>query len=336
MKTLTSNVTMNDIARLSGVSIATVSRVFSESPKVTASTRRHVLDIASKYNFQPNETARTLAASRSYLIAVVLPDVQNPYFTELLNHIEIECTKNGYTLILYNSGGDSQKEKRIVRQMISRQVDGMLITMTRSNSDTIPLLADATFPVVVMTRTVGGIDSVGIHHAEASALAAEYLLSRGTENFIYFGTQDDEKYIGFFEHLIDLNVKPEKISVIGNQDWYFNTIDSGAIILNNYIRQHSDMKKTGLFCVNDMYAAYALRAAHECGIKVPDNLSIVGFDDTSICEMVYPRLTSIHQPMEEIAKYSMEMLLARISSGSKVDTPPENILLKSRLVVRGT
>lgn len=334
---ITQNITMQDIANEAGVSIATVSRVFNGSNKVTPSTKNKIFEIAQKYNFQPNATARTLAAKKSNLIAVVLPDVSNPYFTELLKNIEEICTSNGYTIIFYNSDGEIDKERRIVQQMISRQIDGMFISLTVLKSETLSLLKKAPFPIVLMSRTEHGIDSVGIRHTDGGILAAQYMISKGVKDFYYFGTDSDEKYLGFYEELIENNISAEKIKVIGEQDWYFKTAERGGMILENFIRNNLGNEKSGLFCINDIYAAHALIAAKESGIKVPEQLSIVGFDDTMLCNIVRPALTSVHQPLEEIAKFSFEILSHRISEFNlKTEKTVENIILKPSLIVRET
>ena len=147
----------------------------------------------------------------------------------------------------------------------------------------------------------------------------------------------NEKFFGFREHLLECGVSEKQITVIGNQDWYFNTINSGAMILSNFIRTRTSARKAGLFCVNDMYAAYALEAAHEAGMKIPEDISIVGFDNTHICEIVYPKLTSIYQPVEEIAKTSFQLLEDKMSDGyGNRKTEVQNIVLTPGIIVRGT
>lgn len=335
MKASTQTVTMNDIAKMAGVSIATVSRVFSDSSKVSPDTKEKILSLAEKYNFQPNESARSLAAKKSRLLAVILPDVKNPYFTDLLDYLEKLCVKNNYSMIFFNSDGNAEKEKNIIQQVIARQADGLLITLTQTHSKTIPLLQSAPFPVVVMARTVKGLDSVGIVHTEGGALVAEYLLSKNCEEFCYFGLENDEKFIGFRKKLLENKIPAKKITVIGNQDWYFNAIEQGAMILKNYIHNKLNGKRTGLFCVNDIYAANAISAAHESSIEIGKNLFIVGFDDTMLCEMLYPKLTSIHQPIKEIAEYSFYILMRRIEE-NQTNNNIETITLKPRISIRET
>lgn len=335
MKTLTQKITMQQLAEIAGISIATVSRVLNGSEKVSEGTKKKVLDLAKEYNFQPNETARTMAQGKSHMIAVVLPDIVNPYFSLLLQYLEELCEKNGYTMIFFNSNGDTEKEKSIVQKMIARQIDGLLITMTKVDSETIPLLKDVPFPVVVMTRAMKNLDSVGIDHIKGGALAADYLLQKNVEKFCYFGLEEDEKYWGFRDELLKNGISNDRIEIIGNQNWYFNSIENGAMILRNYIRNNIKNCKIGLFCVNDMYATHAVSEAQSNGIKIPDELSIVGFDNTMLCEICYPKLTSIFQPLDEIAKDSFEILMHRIEE-KNLSSAPEVINLVPRIVVRGT
>ena len=127
MKALTSITTMQDLADAAGVSLATVSRVFSGSNKVSEKTKEKVMELVKQSGFYPNETARTMAAGKSRLIAVILPDIENPFFSTLLSEVEENCVKNGYTMIFFNSNGDSEKERDIVIKMMARQADGMII-----------------------------------------------------------------------------------------------------------------------------------------------------------------------------------------------------------------
>ena len=166
MKALTSITTMQDLADAAGVSLTTVSRVFSGSNKVSEKTKEKVMELVKQSGFYPNETARTMAAGKSRLIAVILPDIENPFFSKLLSEVEENCVKNGYTMIFFNSNGDSEKERDIVIKMMARQADGMIICMTKVKSEMIPVLRTAKFPVVVMARNIDGLNSVGIDHLE--------------------------------------------------------------------------------------------------------------------------------------------------------------------------
>lgn len=335
MKTLTSITTMNELAQAAGVSIATVSRVFSGSPKVSEKTRTKVLELVHQSGFQPNETARTMAAGSSRLIAVILPDIENPYFSRLLSEVEQLCVKNGYTMIFFNSNGDSEKEKEIVTKMMARQADGMLICMTRIKSEMIPVIKTANFPVVVMTRNINGLDSVAINHLEGGRLAADYLIENRCEQFFFFGLKDDEKFTGFYNELLKKKVPKSKIKIFGDKNWYFNNYAQASELMDKFMQeQKASTEKTGLFCINDLSAVQAINAANRNNIKIPEKLNIVGFDNTMLCDMTFPALTSINQPLDKIAAKSFEILCQKIKEKKEGKSSLKTIVLEPSIIKR--
>lgn len=333
MKTLTSITTMQELAQAAGVSIATVSRVFSGSPKVSEKTRTKVLELVHQSGFQPNETARTMAAGSSRLIAVILPDIENPYFSRLLSEVEQLCVKNGYTMIFFNSNGDSEKE--IVTKMMARQADGMLICMTRIKSEMIPVIKTANFPVVVMTRNINGLDSVAINHLEGGRLAADYLIENRCEQFFFFGLKDDEKFTGFYNELLKKKVPKSKIKIFGDKNWYFNNYAQASELMDKFMQeQKTSTEKTGLFCINDLSAVQAINAANRNNIKIPEKLNIVGFDNTMLCDMTFPALTSINQPLDKIAAKSFEILCQKIKEKKEGKSSLKTIVLEPSIIKR--
>lgn len=335
MKTLTSITTMQELAEAAGVSIATVSRVFSGSNKVSEKTKEKVMELVHQSGFYPNETARTMAAGSSRLIAVILPDIENPYFSKLLCEIEQLCEKNGYTMIFFNSNGDSEKEKDIVTKMMARQADGMLISMTRVKSEMIPVLKTAKFPVVVMTRNINGLDSVGINHLEGGRLAAEYLIENRCEQFFFFGLKDDEKFIGFHNELLKMGIPESKIKTFGDQDWYFNNYSQASKLMNDFMQGQKDStEKTGLFCINDLYAVQAINSANRNKINIPEKLNIIGFDNTMLCDKTFPTLTSINQPLDKIAEKSFELLCQKIKEKKEGKSSLKTIVLEPSIIKR--
>lgn len=334
MKALTSITTMQDLADVAGVSIATVSRVFSNSDKVSAKTKEKVKELVRQSGFSPNETARTMAAGKSRLIAVILPDIENPFFSGLLSEVEENCVKNGYSMIFFNSNGDSKKEREIVSKMMARQADGMLICMTKVKSEMIPVLKTAKFPVVVMARNIEGLNSVGIDHLAGGRLAAEHLIKKQCKQFFFFGLQEDEKFTGFRDGLLAKGVEEKDIQVFGDQNWYFNDFDKAAGIMDEFVRKNVKDSKTGLFCVNDLFAVQAISAAHRNNIDVPGQLSIVGFDNTMLCNMTFPLLTSINQPLDLIAKESFNLLCAKMKENDEGNPLADSIVLQPSINAR--
>lgn len=335
MKTLTSITTMQELAQAAGVSIATVSRVFSGSNKVSEKTKEKVMELVHQSGFYPNETARTMAAGCSRLIAVLLPDIENPYFSSLLCEVEQLCEKNGYTMIFFNSNGDSEKEKDIVTKMMARQADGMLICMTRVKSEMIPVLKTAKFPVVVMTRNINGLDSVAINHLEGGRLAADYLIENRCEQFFFFGLKDDEKFTGFYNELLKSKIPESKIKTFGDKDWYFNNYAQASELMNKFMQEQKDSsEKIGLFCINDLFAAQAINSANRNKIKIPEKMNIVGFDNTMLCDMTFPTLTSINQPLDKIAAKSFELLCQKIKEKKEGKSSLKTIILEPSIIKR--
>ena len=326
---------MQELAQAAGVSIATVSRVFSGSTKVSEKTKEKVMELVHQSGFFPNETARTMAAGSSHLIAVILPDIENPYFSRLLSEVEQLCVKNGYTMIFFNSNGDSEKEKEIVTKMMARQADGMLICMTRVKSEMIPVLKTANFPVVVMTRNINGLDSVAINHLEGGRLAADYLIENRCEQFFFFGLKDDEKFTGFYNELLKTKIPESKIKTFGDKDWYFNNYAQASELMDKFMQEQKDStEKIGLFCINDLFAAQAINAANRNKIKIPEKMNIVGFDNTMLCDMTFPTLTSINQPLDKIAAKSFEILCQKIKEKKEGKTSLKTIVLEPSIIKR--
>ena len=336
MKAHSQSVTMKEIAEKAGVSQATVSRVLNNHPSVSPVKRQRVMEWVRKLNFEPNYSAKTLAANSSQLIGVVLPDMQNPYFTEILYHVEQRANVSGYSILVCNSNGDMQKEKSLLRQLKARQVDGILIGLANPKSEVLETLARDHIKTVVITQDYDGIDCVAVSHQEGGKLAASYFLEADVTDFAFFGQDTDDKYLGFHNHLRGCGIGAEHIHTIGNhEDWYFSTMKRGYHTLRDFIETHELHGKLGIFTVSDMYAVAVLQAARELGLKVPDEVSIVGFDNIFLCEAVEPKLTSIAQPVEEIARLSLDLLLRRIE---EKDRPQDHkhIILPPEIVRRGT
>ncbi len=324
--------TMKEIAEKANVSQATVSRVLTGSTSVSMEKRARVMEWVRKLNFEPNQSARTLAANRSQLIGVILPDLMNPFFAEILSNIEMILSRNGYNVILANSEGDSLREKDILKSLKARQVDGILVV---PSPETIILdeLREQNVKSVVITLEYPGIDCIGVSHRKGGILVAEHMLSNGIERFAYFGPSDDDKFMGFRDTLAAAGVQESNIDLIGNQDWWLSMMKRGFHSAEHYLETHRAGSRLGVFSVNDPFALGVVHAAQDLGISIPEELAVVGFDNTFICENVRPTLTSVAQPIEEIGRLSVELLLKRIESGFG-DVKQQHIQLEPRLVKR--
>ena len=326
--------TMKDVADKAGVSQATVSRVLNGSPGVSREKRSRVMESVRKLNFKPNLSARSLAANRSYLLGVILPDLMNPYFAEILAHIERIASLNGYNVILANTEGDPLREKAEYASLKSRQVDGLLVVPS-PGTQILDELREQRVKSVVATLEFPGIDCVGVSHYKGGYLVAEHFLEIGIERFAFFGTTDDDKYRGYRDTLIKANLDEKSIDVIMNENWWLNSISRGYESARNYLATHRAKSRLGVFAGNDPYALGVVHAVQDLEMSIPDEVAIVGFDDTFICESVRPTLTSIYQPIEEIGRLAVELLLARIEGGP-TEKEEQHIVLEPKLVKRET
>ncbi len=329
--------TMKDIANKAGVSQATVSRVMSDSSSVSQKTKAMVMEWVRKLDFEPNYSARALASSRSYLICLVLPDVMNPYFADIIYHVEKIASFNGFNILLCNSDGDPKREVDILKSLKSRQVDGVLIGFSDNHSPAIKILRDSELPTVVITQFHEDFDCVAVDHYAGGEMAARHFMDQGAEYFIYQGHTDDDKFRGYYNTLKDAGIPEDRLDIMDLGHVWYHTPQRAHKAYRRaleYLQNRKYDSKTGVFSYNDLSAFGFIHAVQDMHLTIPEQYSIVGFDDTFMCQVMRPTLTSIAQPKEEIGQLAIKYLLAKIDK--KVDTGRESFLLTPRLVQRET
>ena len=327
---------MKEIAKLAGVSQSTVSRVINNNPNVNPEIRKKVLKYIKKYNYQPNRIARSLVNNKSYLIGVILPQISNPYFPQILESLEDEANKYQYNIVLAITYGNLQREKEQLAMLISRRVDGIIINPTKlSQTEHIKAIKD-TLPVVVCAQDLEGFDYVTVDHYLAGKLVAKYLINKGHINIGYIGHLEDKKFKGFYEEIISNNLifdesnhlmKPEEIYNQQNNDTVTQQYELLSKIKNNNI--------TAIYTINDIIATKLINLLQMHKIRVPQDVAIVGFDNTLICNLINPALTSVAQPTREIGQKSIEILIKKIEiENPQTSNIPEQVSLLPKLVER--
>lgn len=307
--------TMKEIADMANVSQSTVSRILNGSAGVSPSKKARVMEVVRKLNYTPNQTARSLASSRTHLIGVLLPDLMTPFFSEVLTQVERMASQNGYNIIVCNSNGSERREREALASLKARQVDGVLIGLTSASSPILEALQKQTVKAVIITQEHQGVDCVGTSHPHGGMLVARHFLEKGVEQFAFLGPDHDEKLIGFSEVLQQAGVSSDAIDVLSLDHWFLSLSDQGYKRAKNYLTQNlHNHKKIGIFAVNDSFAYGVIHAAQDLGIRIPEELVVVGFDNTYLCTTVRPMLTSIAQPTEEIGRLGVELLLKRIEN----------------------
>ncbi len=326
--------TSEDVAKKAGVSIATVSRVFNESPHVSPAVRRKVLRAAKALNYQPNRTAQRLRAKRSTVIGLVISDIQNPFFTSVVRGIEDVAYKHGYSVVLCNTDEDPNKERLYINVMRAEAVAGVILAST---SETNPLAADLfdhDIPVVAIDRRIKDkrVDSVLAANTQGAFEAVSHLIALGHRRIGFVGLQltrstGKERYDGYVRALREhgLSVSRQLVRI------------ADAKQQGGYKRTHDLMTErpaiTALFVANNLMTLGALDAIHERGMKIPDDISVVGFDDMACATLLEPPLTTVAQPTYELGQRAAELLLERLKQPQK---PAVQIELKTSLIVRGS
>lgn len=320
-------ITMTEIARLTGVSQPTVSRVLNGNKAVNPEIRERVLACAREHDFQPNIIAQSLVGSKTHLIGVVLTDISNAFFADLVKYLEQEARKEGYSLILFNSNYDLEHEKECLDVVRRYRVDGLIAVPVDEDSvqwrNTIQKL---NIPTVVITRRAADMDSFYVAHDEAGAQVGEHLCEEGYEEYIFFGQTKDIKYKGFTDALAKCDTEFRKhLTIIASKE--------DAVVKETMAEYFSRKRgRTGIFAYNDRRAVQMMGILQQMGIRIPEQAGIVGFDNIYICEHMYPKLSSVSQPNEEMATLAMRRLLYKIEHPDEQKT--EDHPLKAELVKR--
>lgn len=319
-------ITMTEIAKLTRVSQPTVSRVLNGSQKVDPEIRERVLACAREHDYQFNALAQSLQGSKTYLLGVLVTNISNGFFADLAKAVELEARKSGYSIILLNSDYDAEKEQSYLDVLRRYRVDGVVAVPVLRNNDRWPdCVKRLDVPLVVVTRHVPGLDSIYLDHSEASALVGRRMVEQGYERFIFIGRDYDVKYHGFRKAILERKA-PETVSNI--EFW-----NDGRLLedLRACFREHSAVR-TGVFANNDICALRVLRALRELDISVPEQAGVAGFDDTFMGRYLNPALTSVTQPIEEMAREAVARLIDRIDHPGKRE--PLNRVLHASLAVR--
>lgn len=319
-------ITMTEIARLTGVSQPTVSRVLNGNQAVNPEVRERVMACAKAHGYQPNVMAQSLAGSRTHLIGVILTDISNAFFADLVKYLEQEARKSGYSLILFNTNYDLAHEQEYLEVVQRYRVDGLIIVPVQEKASKWKKhIRQLNIPTVVITRRVEGLDSVYVDHQEAGAQVGRHLYEEGCRNHIFFGNTEDQKYQGFAEQLREQDsFFQEKLTVISTKD---SVVEKE---LEKHFEKHLD--RTGIFAYNDRRALQMMGILQKMGIQVPGRAGLVGFDNTYMCEYLCPSLSSVSQPNKAMAVKAVQLLLHKIEQPEDIHV--EDWPMRAELIPR--
>lgn len=307
-----SRVTLADVAREADVSIMTVSRVINGTGRISDETRHHVQTIIDKLGYRPNRAARTLVTNRTYSVGFVVPDITNPYFTEVLQGVEEFFWKEGYNVILANTNEDLEREKAVLDQLDENTIDGLIVCSRLPNDDLFSLIAKHESVVVLNRSAPQHLASVvNTPHSKGfrSILAAKYLYKTGRHRIGYISLIRGSSLIDIDEFAN--NLKEDGIQV--NYDWYDSsapTWQGGFEVGKRLLSAYPEID--GLVGGNDLVALGAMRAALDLGRKIPEDLGVIGGDDILMASQVSPPLTTFRVDKFEVGTMAAELLLHRM------------------------
>jgi LacI family transcriptional regulator len=331
-------ISIEDIARKAGVSHSTVSRALRDNALISPQVREEIKKIAKEMNYVPNAIAQSLQNQRTNTIGVVVTSIADPFFGEVVEGIEQIAREAGLNVLLSASHRDFQQEIATIDNFHRRRVDGILVADSRMNQQHTQQLTQIAVPTVLINSQTEDqpeiLHSVAIDDCLGGRLAVEHLISLGHTAIGYLGVGDRSK--SNQQRLEGYQIALSEANLPQNSDWVvisdedkirISDVDTGKKLLS----QLFSTGVTAIFCYNDMVAVGALLACQELGISVPQDLSLVGFDGIALSRYVTPALTTVCQPMLEIGRLAMQILLDLLEGKSV-----ENRVLSPFLVKRGS
>lgn len=315
--------TIKDVAEKSGVTVTTVSRILNNRGYIGEATRQKVQKVMEELDYHPNEIARSLYRSKSNIIGLIIPTVSHPFFGELTNHIEYYAYSKGYKILLCNSHREKAKEKEYVGMLKRNQVDGIIMG---SHTLEVDDYLNMNMPLVTFDRRISDkIPFVASDNFEGGRLATNLLIEKGCKKIVNIcGSLNlnmlaNKRHDAFIVTAVNKNV--EHLTIQTN----LNVFDSEQYekIIYDLFKEHPEID--GIFASSDMIAAHVIKACQQFIKRIPEDLKVVGYDDVRIASLVIPQLTTIRQPIEEIGRLAVELILKQING--------ENVLKENVLPV---
>jgi LacI family transcriptional regulator len=329
------DLTLVDIAQKAGVSRSTVSRVVNNHPNVSEKVRRRVLNVIQTTGYHPHAAARTLASQRSWTIGLVLPHSVSfffidPYFPHLIQGIAQACNQNNYTLALFLAGVKEDEDKILPRVTRKGLLDGVLVQAGHHGDQLVDCLVDSNMPFVVAGRPFQeeGISYVDIDNINASYNAVSHLIRLGRQRIgtiagPHTSTVGIDRKEGYVKALTERGRSVDE-SLIVEGDF---TEAGGYYAMNQLLPAKPD----AVFAASDIMAIGGIFAARKAGLRIPDDVAFIGFDDLPMANPIDPLLTTVRQPVYDFGYTAVEILIDLIENGTK---PPRRVIIDTELIIR--
>lgn len=323
-------VTIRDIARESGVSVATVSRYINKVSYTSPETEKKIQKVLDEFNYTPNAMARGLATQKSNTIAFVTPDITNPFFPELVKSIEYVAKENGYSLLLINTNEQELQTFAFWNHFQSKYIDGFILAESELGEIAQGYLEELNIPFVRIDRAVNPdrCNSVSVDNFEGARLAVSHLLEIGCKKIAHvsgpLNLYPAQERLNGYKRIMELN---QLIPIIAEGDF---TLESGTLQTEKLLHEYPDID--GVFYSNDLMAIGAIKALKAQKKSIPEDIAIIGFDGIRLTEIVYPELSTIKQPIDKIGEIATNNLIQAIEHPD--ESSNQNILLHVELIQR--
>ncbi len=328
-------VTIKDIAGKAGVTPVTVSRALNDKPDISSATKENILKIADDLGYVPNYLAKSLVTRETKTVGILIPNTVDPFYAEVVQGINDLARERGYSIILCNTHNDADEELKFIRHLREKRADGMLIYPVQEDNRYIEELKKNPIPFVFLNRHSDELQSDYVinDNIVGAFSAVNHLIEKGHKNIIYIcskpsASSAQERIEGCKKAIEKNNLPSDSIRIILCKE----SIESCYNLVKKIIRKDKDRK--ALFVWDDKMAVGAIKAILEEGLKIPEDIALVGYDDIEISEYLYPPLTTVRQPTYQIGKKAAQILLEKLESKDKVKT--KHIVLKPKLIFRKT
>lgn len=327
--------TIKDVAKELGISVSTVSRALNNHPDIKEQTKKEILEVMKRLNYTPNALARGLIHKKTNTIGLMIPDIADPFFSEIANGVEEVLTEVGYQVVYGNTMRNPDKEKLFLSSAKERQMDGLIVTPNFMDEELLDQFKRLDIPVVFLRRrSPEGLDVpfVDVDHYKGACLAMEHLIGLGHQNIGFIGMPESSflaelRYQGYLDTMSAHGLTPHPNAITHGG----RTIPQGREAMSTICEQNKSM--TAVFAANDLLAIGALEWLAIQGISVPEKMSVVGFDNLEVASLHWIQLTTVAQPRKKMGVEAARIIDRMIRDE---DYRAESVFFEPELIQRQT
>ena len=329
------SITIKDIAKIAGVSAVTVSRALNNKPDISSKTKNLILKIAEELEYKPNGLAKSLVTRKTKTLGVLIPNTTDAFFSEVIQGIADECLKFGYSLVLSHTNGSADDELQYLRLLQEKRVEGLFVYPVQEDNRYIDEFKKIKIPFVFLNRHTPAIecDYVANDNQKGAYLAVEHLIQKGHKQIVYMCNKPNsssgiERIAGCKKAMSDNGLALENLKIIVCD----STMDSCYKITKQIFENKKHL--SAIFCWDDKLAIGAMKAVHEKGLKMPQDIALIGYNDIEISKYLFPPLTTIRQATFKIGTTASKILLERLETGKSLNY--KQIIFEPKLIARET